>query len=47
MIGQEGLMPRDDNVREGQETRKGVVVDDIRGMILEKEGGLLLVDIDG
>ena len=39
-------MPRDDHIREGQKAGKGVVVDDVRGMILEKERGLFLIDID-
>ena len=47
VMGQKGLVAGHDDVRKGQQTGKRIVADDVGGMILEKQGGLLLVDVDG
>jgi hypothetical protein len=45
-IGEEGLVPGDEHVGEGEQPREDVVVDDPVGQVLEEQVGLLLVDVE-
>ena len=47
LTGEEGLVAGDQDVGEGQQALEHVVLDDLRGEILEEQVGLLLVDVDG
>ena len=46
-IREEGLMAGDKDIGKGEQPGKQVVLEDLRGTVLEKESGFLLVNVDG
>src|SRR3546814_4316783 len=47
LLRKEALVPGDQHVREGQQPREHVVLDDLRRQVLEEEIRLLLVHVEG
>ena len=47
VVGEEGLVAGDEDVGEGKQAGKQVVLEDLGGAVFKKEAGLLLVDVDG